>query len=407
VEENTKKLQCVAEDRKQSMFNMKVEIVGLSEELEIDLDVTALADLVFDSLRMVDLELVQRTATELRTKVSNRRTVVKEMLEQVTTLYERLAVPQEERCPIVRGRVCGLEELGKSANIELMKLELARLQELQAKNLVVILKKNKADLEILWRECMVGSMTKIEFFECALDDPDNELTRIEEEVQKTVQYKSLNLEVLKKLKKFLDHCQLANDLQMRLQDPSRLFKSRGLDMAKEETDRRKVNALPGLRKELLDFVETRGDLKVFDVNMSRLVEDNFHVFEQIYESSFSATAPSKTKARSADSRTSQSAQSPRSRRRQGHLVTAPGTWRPVSRPVSRSNSAMVSSTSTMNGSTSRMTAGSARTLDRVQRTTPQSEQSSVSRPAWGLQRSATVTSLPTSRPRHHDIAPKS
>ena len=422
VEENIKKLQHVAEEREHCMFTMKEEVVGLLEKLEIDLNTTALADIFveedqdFDSLKQSDLELVQLTTKELRSQVSARRTEVKEMVEQVTALYERLAVPQMERCPLSTGRVCALEELAKSENVAMIKEELVRLQRLQAENMAEILAKSKVELEAVWDECMVGPRTRRQFDEGSRGDLDLELNRIEEEIGRTLESKNRNREVYNKLRKFLNRCELAKDLQMRLQDPERLFKSRGLAMAKEENDRKMVNTLPGLKEDLLEYARTVDDLVVYDVSLSRLVDENTRVLEQMYESSLSTTAPSKSKSRAVAPKTNQSAASPRSLRRQGRLVTSPG----MRRVVTRSNSVLATSASRMAGlatsasrmtgsatSASRMTGsaatmrGSARNVDLRPR-----PQSPVSRPRPGMSKSSTVSSLPNSRPRPHDLAPR-
>merc|ERR1719357_59980 len=154
--ENNKKLQRLAEEREQCMFSMKEEIVELLDDLEMDLNATSLDILLitddqkFDSLRQCDLDSVRNTLEDLREQVVKREAEVKEMVEQVVALYERLDVSPEDQCPLSSGRVCGLNELGKSENLEQVKKELKRMISLRAVNMRQIMEKSEAELVVLW-----------------------------------------------------------------------------------------------------------------------------------------------------------------------------------------------------------------------------------------------------------------
>ena len=140
-------------------------------------------------------------------------------------------------------------------------------------------------------------------------------------------------DVIKKLRRFLERCQLTREFQLRLQDPGRLFKARGDDLVREEHDRNLVNALPGLKEELLGLVERWGDFAVMDSMVSAVVERETRLLEEIYENSLSTS----TAARPARPKRGNVAASPRSRKRAGRLVTSPAGAR---RPLLRSNSTL-------------------------------------------------------------------
>ena len=284
---------------------------------------------------------------DLKAQVVDRQTEMREMLKQIAVLYEKLDVSPDDQCPLSTGRVCGIEELIKMENMEQVKEELCKLKKLMVANLGKIVEKSETELVILWNDCMVGDSSRKDFLDAACEDLEEEVHRIDQAIEEMEIYKEKNQEVLKMLKKFLNGCELAKDLRLRLLDPNRLFNSRGNAMVKEEADRRTVHTLPALKEELLEFARTREDLMVFDTCMSSLVEDKAQLFERIYESSLSSTVPSKTisnqHGRGAAFKANRSVQSSRLVRCQGRLVSSPGLRRINSRSTNRINKSKISS----------------------------------------------------------------
>ena len=327
IEEHIAELHRVEEEREQSIFTMKEEIMKLSDALDMDLNTTSLTTLLvmndqqLDFLRQRDLDLVKCRLKDLRAQAVNRQTEMKEMMEQIEVLYEKMDVSQDDQCPLITGHVSAIEELIKTENMELVEEELRKLKKLRLTNIGKIVERSEAMLVVLWNDCMVGDKARKVFLDAACEDPEEEVQRIDRTIKEMQIYNEKNQEVLKVLKKFLNRCELAKELQLRLLDPNRLFKSRGNAMAKEEADRRTVNTLPALKKELLEFARTREDLIVFDTCMSSLVEEKVQLLERIYQSSLSTTVPSKTTSnqhgRGAAFKTNRSVQSPRFGRRQG------------------------------------------------------------------------------------------
>ena len=194
-----------------------------------------------------------------------------------------------------------------------------------------IMARAREDLEVLWEERLVGRAARQAFLAAELQDPDAELERLEEQTRLTQEELLGHGDVLKKLRRFLERCRLARELQLRLQDPGRLFKARGDDLMREEHDRNLVNALPGLKEELLGLVERWGDFAVMDSMVSAVVERETRLLEEIYENSLSTS----TAARPARPKRGNVTASPRSRKRAGRLVTSPaGARRPARTPLS-------------------------------------------------------------------------
>ena len=191
----------------------------------------------------------------------------------------------------------------------------------------------REDLEVLWEERLVGRAAWQAFLAAELPDPDAELERLEEKTRHTQEELLRHGDVIKKLRRFLERCQLARKLQLRLHDSTRLFKARGDDLMREEQDRKLVNALPAIKEELLELVERWGDFAVMDATVSAVVERETRLLEQIYENHLSTS----TASRPARAKRGNVTASPRSKKRAGRLVTSPAG---VRRPLTRSNSTL-------------------------------------------------------------------
>ena len=207
----------------------------------MDMNATNLDEMLVDdqdhvTLKKQDLEKVEATLVDLRKKVKCKEAEI--LVQKVAKLYERLRVPQEERSALASGQICGLEEQAREDNMEEVKLELGRLLGMKVAMMSEILENARQDLEKVWQQRMVGARAKAVFLASSLEDQDEELLRIEEETGNVEEDLSANKDMLKKLPTFLQRCSLAEDLQLRLQDPERLFKARGKAMVQEEQDRK-------------------------------------------------------------------------------------------------------------------------------------------------------------------------
>ena len=146
---------------------------------------------------------------------------------------------------------------------------------------------------------MVGARTRQVFWRDSMEDPEEELKRINMEVIRVQEDLNKHEETLQKWHTFLERCRLAHDLSLRQQDPARL-KNRGNALMQEEKDRKKVNMLPSLKEELLARVQKGGDILVNDQKLSEAIAKEYSVLEQIYENTQSTST---TKPTSRSSRT--------------------------------------------------------------------------------------------------------
>ena len=369
VEDNIAEMKRHAEEREEKMFEMKEDITRLCDVLDMDMNATSIALLLPEghqegSLRPADLEGVTATLGDMQGRMAARRAEVAAMVEQVRSLYDRLAVVQEERIHLG----ADLDELCRTDAMETVAEELARLRRwlisscflllncisysfnpnfilsnpsltcprtrTKLERMADIVERAKEDLEVLWEERLVGRKARQAFLAAELPDPDAELERLEERTRIIQEELLGHGDVIKKLRRFLERCQLARELQLRLQDPGRLFKARGDDLMREEQDRKLVNALPAVKEELVELVERWGDFTVMDATVSQVVERETRLLEQIYENSLSTSAAS----RPARAKRGNVTASPRSKKRPGRLVTSPaGAQR---RALTRSNSTL-------------------------------------------------------------------
>ena len=221
------------------------------------------------------------------------------LLDKLRVLYNCLLVPQEERSSLCIKEAFSLEELCKVDKVAAIREEVAKWQAVKKENMAKILGRAKAEIEAIWRYRMVGARTQQEFWRDAMEDPEEELKRIEMEVIKVQEDLNKHEETLQKWHTFLERCRLAHDLSLRQQDPARL-KNRGNALMQEEKDRKKVNLLHSLKEELLAMVQKGGDILVNDQKLSEAITKEYSVLEQIYENTQSTST---TKPTSRSSRT--------------------------------------------------------------------------------------------------------
>ena len=144
------------------------------------------------------------------------------MLDKLRVLYDCLVVPQEERSSLCIKEAFSLEELCKVDKVAAIREEVAKWQAVKKENMAKILGRAKAELEAIWRYRMVGARTQQEFWRDSMEDPEEELKRIEMEVKNVQEDLNKHEETLQKWHTFLERCRLAHDLSLRQQDPARL-----------------------------------------------------------------------------------------------------------------------------------------------------------------------------------------
>merc|ERR1719494_1758280 len=294
IEQKVEELGQIFEEREEAMFAIKEEVVHLLDVLDLNLNATSVEELFivnqeqFESLQPQDMESARQTLGYLRQKVEAKKQEVETLLDKLRVLYDCLVVPQEERSSLCIKEAFSLEELCKVDKVSAIREEVAKWQAVKKENMAKILGRSKAEIEAIWRYRMVGARTQQAFWRDSMEDPEEELKRIEMEVIKVREDLNKHEETLQKWHTFLERCRLAHDLSLRQQDPARL-KHRGNALMQEEKDRKKVNMLPSLKEELLARVQKEGDILVNDLKLSEAIAKEYLVLEQIYENTQSTS----------------------------------------------------------------------------------------------------------------------
>eukprot|EP00092_Neocalanus_flemingeri_P022714 GFUD01024634.1.p1 GENE.GFUD01024634.1~~GFUD01024634.1.p1 ORF type:complete len:780 (-),score=195.56 GFUD01024634.1:138-2267(-) len=341
VEESLRKLVRVKEERETHMFTMKEEIVSLLDCLGMDLNATTLSSVLdgeepFDSLKPSDMKSVQHTMVELRTTLEQKKVEVRTIMEQIAGLYTRLDILSCEQCPLAMGQVCGVEELIKEENFLQLKEEKNKLEKMKTENMMAIIDRAKKELVVLWDGCLVAKEEQALFLGGieAEVDADEALATVEGEICRLQKFSSQHKETLQKIGAYMELCNLAEDLKERMQDPNRLFKSRGKAMVKEEQDRKRVNTIPRKKEELLSLAEHKGDIVVYGQSLSTLVEDYAEELKELFapptakvtkthqSNSLSSTRSGKSFNMTSSLRSNKTA-SPRSTKKLGRYHTSP------------------------------------------------------------------------------------
>eukprot|EP00092_Neocalanus_flemingeri_P004203 GFUD01004521.1.p1 GENE.GFUD01004521.1~~GFUD01004521.1.p1 ORF type:complete len:794 (+),score=179.39 GFUD01004521.1:244-2382(+) len=341
VEESLRKLVRVKEERETHMFTMKEEIVSLLDSLGMDLNATTLSSVLdgeepFDSLKPSDMKSVQHTMVELRTTLEQKKVEVRTIMEQIAGLYTRLDILSGEQCPLAMGQVCGVEELIKEENFLQLKEEKNKLEKMKTENMMAIIDRAKKELVVLWDGCLVAKEEQSLFLGGieAEVDADEALATVEGEIGRLQKFSSQHKETLQKIVAYMELCSLAEDLKERMQDPNRLFKSRGKAMVKEEQDRKRVNTIPRRKEELLSLAEHKGDIVVYGQSLSTLVEDYAEELKELFapptakvtknhqSNSLSSTRSGKSFNMTSSLRSNKTA-SPRSTKKLGRYHTSP------------------------------------------------------------------------------------
>jgi len=291
IEENIRKMNLVKEDRELRMFKMKEQVVQLLDTLGIDMNATSLSavldgDSMGYSLRPGDLKKVELSIEEFTKELDNKRIEVKTLIREIFRLYARLNIsPSGFHILLSSGKMDDVDNLIQEQKLNELKMEKVRLIRIMEKNVKDVLDNAMVEVSVLWKECYVGEQEKSAFIAkigSYSDEHVKKLEVVDHEIAGLNAFYTKHKKTFQIFSKFMELCELAKDLKERLQDPSRLFKSRGQTLLIEEQDRKKVNTIPKRKDELLALVEVNGDLKILDSTLSVVVETNAQMILDLF-----------------------------------------------------------------------------------------------------------------------------
>ncbi|XP_064601392.1 uncharacterized protein LOC135467550 [Liolophura sinensis] len=220
---------------------MKSTIVSILKDLEKDPDTSFEREVVCERdesfiLSPENIIAVQELQTELQTEQREIMSRVEGLKNQVETLWERLALPQEERDAFL------VANTGyKHTVVKNMRLEIARCEALKLENMQKFIDRVRKELVVWWDKCYLSQEERNEFTSFKDDNYTEELLeRHDKEVTKMKARYECQKNILEKLAKREKLFQEMIEFEKKASDPNRLFKDRGGSMLREEKARKKL-----------------------------------------------------------------------------------------------------------------------------------------------------------------------
>ncbi|TNN32636.1 Protein regulator of cytokinesis 1 [Liparis tanakae] len=189
---------------------------------------------------------LQLLAAELEERRAEVEAACEERREQVRRLWDRLAVPQEEREALGEHMAAS----GRS-NLEALRVEAERLEELKLLNIRSVTDAIRAELNAFWDKCFFSGEQRRAFAPYGSEDFTEELlSQHDAELQRLKQHHQEHRELFDGVHQWEDSWRLYLELEKKATDPSR-FTNRGGNLLKEEKQRTELHkSLPKLEKKL-------------------------------------------------------------------------------------------------------------------------------------------------------------
>ncbi|XP_014665995.1 PREDICTED: protein regulator of cytokinesis 1-like isoform X2 [Priapulus caudatus] len=255
VQDHINKLTIEKNMRFQTYVANKVAIGELMQELEqlpntsFEIDILRDDDVfVLSKENMQALSLLQ---DELEEKVRLNTEVATNLRETVTSLWDRLQIPQEEREGFFKQNTGS-----RPKAIEALKEEIARCELLKRQNIEKFVKQIRNELHMWWEKCYYSVSQRADFSSFTNDEYTEELLEAHEaELEKVkahyAKHELLYIDVHKRKElwdKFVE-------FEKRASDPNR-FTNRGGGLLQEEKERKRLTReIPRLEKEIDRLVQ--------------------------------------------------------------------------------------------------------------------------------------------------------
>ncbi|KAM8894490.1 protein regulator of cytokinesis 1b isoform 3-T4 [Spinachia spinachia] len=166
--------------------------------------------------------------------------------EQIQRLWDRLAVPQEEREAFNEHMVAS-----RRRNLEALRVEVQRLEELKRLNVCNVTEAIRAEIAVFWEKCFLSTDQREAFAPYFSEVFTEELLSLHEaEIQRLKQHYEDHRELFEGVHQWEDSWRLFLQLEKKANDPTR-FTNRGGNLLKEEKQRSDLHkSLPKLEKKL-------------------------------------------------------------------------------------------------------------------------------------------------------------
>jgi len=257
VKDHIKRMEEEKFDREERYINLKEGILHLYTELEeepvSDMErEIACEDTDRFILSTTNLSQATDILKMLENQVKTNQKKHMEMVEKISSLYERLRLDVSEKYKFLSVN----QGHGKSVLAEL-KFEVDRLEELKKANIEQFIINLRNELNDIWDRCFYSDNQKNAFQALhSIDFSEELLEKHEAELDRMKEYEELNRELFIKVEKRQEIWSKFMELERRAKDPSRLMHARGTALLEEEKERNKVNkTLPRVEQELHELIQ--------------------------------------------------------------------------------------------------------------------------------------------------------
>jgi len=235
------------------------EIICYYDELDIIPETSFAQDLINDevstsSLSGVRLKQVEQLRSQLSTQKERSHQEATDLWEQITILWDRLDVENNERDEL--RRKCGDGNGIKPKHIEELKKTLTALQRLKLANLQRLTEGLRCEIIGYYEKCYYSTDERT-MFTPAYDENYTEelLIEHEEELERIKTYYNDNKEMFLNVEKWNKLFVKLLEMEAKSQDPNR-YNNRGGGLLQEEKERKKIiRQLPKIEEELFAAIE--------------------------------------------------------------------------------------------------------------------------------------------------------
>lgn len=242
-------LEHTLNERRQTHHTLKDRVHELSAHLELELEgefavFAAKKKIVYTSDNM---NLLEATFLKFEEYVKELERECNGLHQSVQSLWERLEVPLKQRTRIQEQT----KGYGKR-DIQVLREELQRLDELKRQHMEAFILKTRTELREIWVDCFFGVQQQREFAPAFVDGPfdDDLLSAHESELDRMRGFHHDNLDIFQLVKKREGLYKQYLEIERKDNDPMR-FSNRGGQLLKDQALKKQLKKeLPRIEKEL-------------------------------------------------------------------------------------------------------------------------------------------------------------
>ncbi|XP_056233156.1 protein regulator of cytokinesis 1b isoform X2 [Seriola aureovittata] len=237
--------------RHAEFMDLKKQIILYMEELDHIPETSFEKDVVCEveesfCLSRDNITALKLLVCQLEERKAENEAMCETHREKIQQLWDRLQVPQEEREVFNEHMVAS-----KKRNLEALKAEVQRLEELKLLNIRNVTDAIRSEIAVFWEKCFLSVDQRQAFVPYFSEDFTEELLSLHDaEIQRLKQHYEDHKELFDGVHRWEESWRLFQELEKKATDPTR-FTNRGGNLLKEEKQRSELHkSLPKLEKKL-------------------------------------------------------------------------------------------------------------------------------------------------------------